>query len=206
MSPEELHDLKSVEYYSASVAAWYNTQLEHDKNLLTLSAGGIGLLITLLTTVGVPSAEGLVLYVVSLGCFVVCLGSVLVIFKQNGKYVEELLKGDTPPHNPSLQRLDSVAIYSFAAGVIFAAMIGISAAITSYSLKEKAVANENKPSSDKSVLRESFNGASKLQPDLTKSFTGAANLKPAAPASSGSANPSQSSSSTQPSPQQNGSK
>lgn len=185
MSPEELLALKSVEYYSASITAWYNTHLEHDKNLLTLSAGGIGLLITLLTTGGVPSAEGLVLYIVSLCCLVVCLGSVLAIFKQNGKYVEALVNGETPPPNPVLQRLDSIAIYSFAAGVIFAVVIGISAAITSYSNKEKAMTNATKSSSDKTLFRESFNSASNLKPDLGKSFTGAENLKPSVPVSSG---------------------
>lgn len=51
MSPEEIDDQKRVEYYAASVNAWFNTSLEHDKSLFTLSAGGIGLLITLLTTV-----------------------------------------------------------------------------------------------------------------------------------------------------------
>lgn len=57
MTPQEIEDLKTVEYYSAAVTAWFNTALEHDKSILTLAAGGIGLLITLLTTVGLSTAE-----------------------------------------------------------------------------------------------------------------------------------------------------
>lgn len=208
--PTDTQELKAVEFYSASVAAWYNTQLEHDKNLLALSAGGIGLLITLLTTVGVFSVVGLVLYFVSLCCFVTCLGCVLVIFKRNGKYIEVLVKGDIPPNDPSLQHLDSVAIYSFAAGVFFAVVLGFSAAITSYSNKEKEkiMANENKASSGKTFAQDSFTGAANLRPqqDMTKSFTGAENLRPPAPSSSTAGSATQGATTTQSSSQQSGNK
>jgi hypothetical protein len=43
MTDQEQHDRKDVEHYASSVDAWYNTRLELDKSLLTLSAGGIGL-------------------------------------------------------------------------------------------------------------------------------------------------------------------
>jgi hypothetical protein len=41
------YDQKEVEYYAAQVNAWLNTKFEHDKSLLTLSAGGLGLLISI---------------------------------------------------------------------------------------------------------------------------------------------------------------
>ena len=44
-SPDETTRLKEVEFYAANVGAWLNTSLEHDKSILTLSAGGIGLLV-----------------------------------------------------------------------------------------------------------------------------------------------------------------
>ncbi|PKF49010.1 hypothetical protein AT251_22010 [Enterovibrio nigricans] len=49
---------KEVEFYAATVGAWLNTKFELDKSLLTLSTGAIGLLVTLLTTVGASSVEG----------------------------------------------------------------------------------------------------------------------------------------------------
>lgn len=80
MTAEEIAHQKEVEYYASSVNAWFNTSLEHDKSILTLAAGGIGLLITLLTTIGLSSAEALVLYVGAITSFLVALISVLVVF------------------------------------------------------------------------------------------------------------------------------
>lgn len=57
MNEERNTQEKDIQFYAASVTAWFNTRLEHDKSLLALSAGGIGLLVTLLTTVGVKSIE-----------------------------------------------------------------------------------------------------------------------------------------------------
>ena len=40
-----LEEQKGVAYYSALVNAWITTRMEKDKQLLTLSAAGIGLII-----------------------------------------------------------------------------------------------------------------------------------------------------------------
>jgi hypothetical protein len=74
-------------------------------------------------------------------------------------------------------RLDNIAIAAFAAGIIFSSVIGASAAINSYSNKEKAMANENNQKTGFSV-----NGVSNLKPaaELNKSFNGVNNLKPTA--------------------------
>jgi hypothetical protein len=148
-----------------------------------------------------------------------------VIFKKNGKYVEVLVKGDVAPNDPSLQCLDSVAIFSFVAGVIFAVVVGISAAVASFNNKEKSMANENKPSSDKTVCIESFNGASNLKPsqdvgvaisrgaadlatqqDVAHSFARAQNLQPSAPASEGVGGGTQQGQTAQPASPQGGNK
>jgi hypothetical protein len=70
------HDPNQAEWYAANLAAWFATRLEHDKSLLTLSAGGIGLLITLVSTVGIHSAESLILYILAFIAFVLCLAAV----------------------------------------------------------------------------------------------------------------------------------
>ena len=176
MTPDELVYQKKVQHYSASVNAWYNTQLEHDKSLLTLSAGAIGLLTTLLTARGTNSPEGLVLYLTSLACFVACALIVLAIFKQNGKIIEAIVHNKAPPPHAAI--LDALAIYTFAAGVILAAIIGGSAAISTY-MKENSVAIEKKDSSSTAEFKESFQGAAKLVQGLeNKSYTGAQNLLP----------------------------
>jgi hypothetical protein len=204
MTPEEIGRQKEVEYYASSVNAWFNTSLEHDKSILTLAAGGIGLLITLLTTVGLSSAEALVLYVGAIASFLVALVSVLVVFRRNRTYIEQVLAGTSGGNDPVLTRADSIALWAFGVGVIFTAVVGIATAIHSYTSKEKVMANEPTKPTQPAPLRESFNGATKVQPgiamdsfngavNLQKSFNGASNLQPqpiastAAPAASATA-------------------
>lgn len=180
MTQDKIDDQKKIEFYAASVSAWYESSLEHDKSLLTLSAGGIGLLITLLTTVGLGTAEALVLYVGAIASFVVALISVLRVFRGNQKHIEDILSGNNPSTDPALSRLDVTAIWSFGLGVVFTAVIGISAAIHSFTTKEIIMANETPKITATVPLRESFNGAANLQSggDLGKSFNGAGNLQP----------------------------
>lgn len=180
MTQDEIDDQKKIEFYAASVTAWYASSLEHDKSLLTLSAGGIGLLLTLLTTVGLGTSEALVLYVGAIISFVVSLVSVLFVFRGNQKHIEDILSGKNQGADPALSRLDGIAISSFGIGVVFTAVIGISAAIHSFTSKEKIMANETTKTTETVPLRENFNGASNLQSgtDLGKSFSGAGNLQP----------------------------
>ena len=180
MTPEEIESQKRVEYYAASVNAWFNTSLEHDKNLLTLSAGGIGLLLTLLTTVGLSSAEALVLYICAITSFVVALVAILVVFRRNRTHIEDILSGKSTSNDPLLTKLDATALWAFGIGVLFTAIIGIAAAVHSYSTKEKTMTNETTKKTETVPLRENFNGATNLQPstDFTKSFNGAGNLQP----------------------------
>jgi hypothetical protein len=180
MTPQEIEDLKKIEYYSAAVTAWFNTALEHDKSILTLAAGGIALLITLLTTLGLSTAEALVLYIFAIGCFVVALVSVLIVFRDNKIYIEHILTGKEAGTDPFLAKVDGIAIWSFGLGVVLTAVIGISAAINSFTSKEKTMATESNKATQSSSINESFNGAARIQPtgDFTKSFNGAANLQP----------------------------
>lgn len=185
MTPEEIVHQKEVEYYASSVNAWFNTSLEHDKSVLTLAAGGIGLLLTLLTTVGLSSAESLILYIAAITSFLVALIAVLVVFRHNRTYIEQILTGKTTGNDPVLSKADTVALWAFGLGVVFTAIIGIAAAVHSFTSKDKAMANESSKSNQSVPLRESFNGATNLQPatDFTKSFNGAGNLAPQAPMS-----------------------
>lgn len=183
-----IDEQKHVEFYSAGLTAWYTTRLEHDKSLLTLSAGGIGLLMTLMTTVGVSSAESLVLYLCALMAFLICLGAVLLIFKKNADHIEGVIAGTALQNDPALGRLDAIGVWAFVFGVVFSVLIGISAAINSYDKGEKKMSSSDQKQNSTSIAQESFNGMAKLQPqtDLTKSFNGIAKLQPTSPQSSSS--------------------
>ena len=157
MTPEEIAHQKEVEYYASSVNAWFNTSLEHDKSILALAAGGIGLLITLLTTVGLSSAEALVLYVGAITSFLVALVSVLVVFRHNRSYIEQVLAGKIDESDPVLAKADSIALWAFGVGVVFTAVIGIAAAIHSYTLKESIMSKDSTKSTQSIPLHKSFN-------------------------------------------------
>jgi hypothetical protein len=201
MTPEEVNQQKDVEFYAASVNAWYNTSLEHDKSIFALSAGGVGLLITLLTTVGVTSTMLLWLYITAILFFLVALCSMLYIFRRNRTHVEDVLSGQTAS-DPVLDKLDLVAISSFALGAVFTAVVGISAAFNSYESKGVKVANEKpintapvqstlgKSFNDVGRLQNSFNGIGRVQPQSVGGQStpspAPAPAAPATPASGGS--------------------
>jgi hypothetical protein len=171
---------KEVQFYAQTIAAWFNTRLEHDKSLLTLSAGGIALLITLLTTVGVKSVEGLVLYILSIISFIACLISVLFIFSRNASYLESVIKSNTPT-DPILKTLDRIAILCFLLGVIMASILGVSVATTSFIKKEEVKMSSESKNKKVEIVKESFNGANNLRPqspEVIKSFNGITNLRP----------------------------
>ena len=121
---------KEVEFYSAAVNAWFGTRLEHDRSLLTLSAGGVGLLVTLLSTVGIHSVESLILYIVALISFLICLTVVLCIFKRNAAYLQAVIHGSND-NDPLLGILDIAAISSFLLGALISSIIGIAIAVHS---------------------------------------------------------------------------
>ncbi|MFA7350835.1 MAG: hypothetical protein WC009_08750 [Methylotenera sp.] len=166
---------EELEFYSASVNAWYSTALEHDKSLLTLSAGGIGLLITLLTMDEIKSCLTLVLYSIAMVCFVICLISVLKIFNGNREHIIKLFQGDDNLHDPKLERLDKIAFWSFIFGVVFSVIVGITTAYQQFSKKEPNM-TDNKSKTTRGIAQDSFSGVQNLQ----KSFTGVQQLKPAA--------------------------
>jgi len=180
MAQEDLNNQKQIEFYAAGANAWFNSSLEHDKSLLALSAGGIGLLITLLTTIGLHSVVELVLYCGAIINFVVTVISTLRIFRLNQTYLVKILKEQNVGSDPVLSRYDLIAQWTFGIGAVFTAFIGISAAIHSYTLKENVMAPNSKKSPGTVSVGDSFNGANNLQPgaDFTRSFNGAGNLQP----------------------------
>lgn len=172
-------DPKDLAFYAASVEAWYSTRFERDKSLLTLAGGGIGLLITLLSTVGIRSRESLVLYVLALFSFAVCLGAVLWIFHRNSDHIEEIIADGKTTEDRWLTVLDCVAVLTFLFAVVLASVISISAAFHSFETQEKSMSTQE----DKKIMaNDSINGVARLrtsQPDTSgRSVNGAAKLKP----------------------------
>lgn len=159
----------------------YNTKLEYDKSLLVLSAGAIGLLITLLTTVGVNSTALLFVFAAAIISFVVCLITVLAILSRNGKHLEDLIAGKRT-NDSILSFLDSLSIFTFILGVILASVIGLVTATNVVIAKEANMSDKK----ESNLTFDSVNGASNLAPQGIEkgSFNGAQNLAPQRPNSS----------------------
>lgn len=191
MSEDEFNKAKQVEYYAASVSAWFDTALERDKTLVTLSAAGIGLMVTPFGTSSVHSIASLVLAIVAILCFVVCVIFVLLIFRHNKNHIEAVLAGK--PVSKALWWLDNAAMWSFISGVLCAAAMGIGAAVEAHSVSNESHAKENSLTKNSSKPTgvptfDSVYGMKALNPDLGKSFNNMGNLQPpsSTPVASGS--------------------
>jgi hypothetical protein len=177
MSNGQQNDPKEVEFYAAMVNAWLNTKFEHDKSLLTLSAGAIGLLITLVSTVGVQSRGALALYGLALGAFVICLSALLWIFRRNAKHLEGVVQGGQTTDSV-LTVLDRIAAWSFWCGVLFSAIVGTQTALHSYGETEREMAE--KKTTQGVPAYDSVNGIANMAPQgiQKRSVEGIANLNP----------------------------
>ncbi len=153
---------KEIEFYAASLNAWLNTKLERDKSLLALSSGALGLLITLISTIGVTSIESLVLHILALMCFVLSLSSVLWVLGRNATHLQRIVLHDEK-NDALLDTLDKTAVVSFIAGVVFTSVIGVSVAISKYVDKESVV-SEKKSQGTPGIGMDSFNQFSTMRP------------------------------------------
>lgn len=185
MTSPDLDNQKDVEFFAAGVNAYYASALERDKSILTLSTGGIGLLLTLLTTVGTKSIWVLVFSGIAVLYFLICVFSLLTIFQKNNEHIERILNGTGQVDDPELAKLDKDVRKSFAGGVMCAVVVGGLSAWNLYSDKlEEAREKREKDNAmtikaevtitGSNVATESYNGVL----TLTKSFNGIASLRP----------------------------
>ena len=161
------------------VAAWFNTSLEHEKSLLTLSSAGIALLISITLKGDLKPLLALVFYGVALWSFVVCLITVLWIYRQNRPHLEAIVASRASTSR-LLTILDVIALCSFLAGIMSASILGFCIAIHAFSLQERPVTAEDKGSPKTQVFNDSFNRAINMQTPvdpLAKSFSGAGKMQ-----------------------------
>ena len=106
---------------------WAENRMTLDRSLLQLSAAGIGLLVTLLTTVATWRGLELLIYLAAalffLGTIVLCLW----IFRKNCEYLEAILRGKA--RKPNLRCLDRLSFGFFVAALVLSLF---AAAVTCY--------------------------------------------------------------------------
>jgi hypothetical protein len=167
----EDYEAKDRLFYSAMINAWLHTKIERDKQLLTLSSSAIGLLVTLLRTVGVSSWLQIALFSVTLFAFLVTVISILIILGKNATRIQETLNG-SETRNRALALLDEVATISFIMGMIMVVIIGIYSATTSLSEKGTNMNKDNIGNTPRHSVgtnrRDSWNDVHKLRPQPPK--------------------------------------
>ena len=177
-SDSELQSQKDAEFYAANLNAWFTSSIERDKNLLTLSSGAIGILVTLLSTVGIQEQYQLYLYIPALFCFLTCIVLVLKVFKANQKHIEQVIQG-FEGFDVKLKIIDTSVNLAFGIGVTLSILIGITAAFHS-NIERIERMSKNTKTTGVVVANDSVNGLSTLKPNtiLQKSVNGASQLKP----------------------------
>ena len=162
---------KNIEHYSVLLQAWIQTKMESDKTLVTLSAAGIGLLVTILTTAGVRRIWEVLLYLGSFAGFLTTIWTSLTIYQLNSKHIETELKQSTG-QDLKLEKYDKRSKRAFIFGAICACLIGVVAATNEVSSKMGVNLAENKETTSQ-VIRDikSLDGLSKLRPESTQSET-----------------------------------
>jgi hypothetical protein len=180
---DDQREKRELAHYTATVTAWFNTRMEHDKSLLTLSTAAIGVLIALASKITLRSLASLILYIATLASFILCLAIVLWIYRQNSKHLENLVQSDAA-HDRLLGFLDPAAIWTFGAGIMFASMLGLTIAVDSFKSQEPEMSVNDKGKA-RIVVGDSFNKAFNTRPVgsvdvFQKSLNGAAKMRPEA--------------------------
>ncbi len=147
-------EAKNIAHYSVMLQAWIETRMARDKSLITLSAGGVGVLVTLLTTVGLARPWQIWLYAGSFLGFLATIGIALVIYQKNAELIENDFRGDVK--DLKLKTFDIASIATFYVGAIFAVLIAISSALTQPTKKGDYGMGE--------TMKKSLDGISNLKP------------------------------------------
>lgn len=188
--PDSINQQKDVAYYSALLNAWIQTKMERDKTLASLSVGGIGLLVTILSTVGVRYPWQIGLYCGAFLSFALVLGTLIYIFDRNSRHIEEVINKKAS-QDLALKRYDKLSLCAFIAGAVFFMAIAVVTAVDKLDEKGGAKLSEEKKTENVTQqvsLKESLNGISNLslKSEITtsfrdfSSFAGIANLRPQA--------------------------
>lgn len=167
---KEDYEAKDRAFYSAMISAWLNTKLERDKQLLTLSTSVIGLLVTLLRTVGVSNFSQRLLFGAALIAFLFTVISVILILGKNANHIEKTLDG-SETENRHLAFLDQFATITFIIGMIMVVIIGMCSAKISLIEKGTNMNQDNIGNTHRESVKtnnDSWNGVNKLRPQPPK--------------------------------------
>jgi len=170
---------------------YFNAALETDRQLLTLSAGGLGLLLTLLTTKGAANTWILALYGLSAILFLANIFALIKILDLNKTYILDVASKGSHLCK-LLSALDKLVRRLFIAASASAIILAIVIGLHSTDKGKEKMADENKPTltTQRVLVTESVDGIA-IPVQMTKSANGVGG--PMTPASTGAQQPIQAS-------------
>jgi hypothetical protein len=167
LTNDELNRAKSVEFVSQAYASYYNTTMEKDKSILTLSVAGLGFLITF---INLSSQLGLFEYFIFIFAalsYLISIFSIITIFEKNADHIVAVVtdSDDSDRSGNELKKYDKRAIRSFYCGIVISLIFGLTTTFN------KAIEVDNM--TDKNVLNrvfvgDSVEGMSKMKPQLAR--------------------------------------
>ena len=177
-SPRDESTAQRSAAYPVLLQAWIDTRMERDRLLAALSAGGIGLLITLLAATGLPRLWIGILYLASAVAFILSLGCTVTMLSKNAIHLEAVVLG-TEGIAGKLRQLDRATFAALIAGLLFFVSAAGSTAITEYhdQTVERTMSDDIEPRTPEPEppLTKSLEGVEKLVPG---SLQGVENLVP----------------------------
>lgn len=167
---------KYVEFNSQSYASFYNTKLEKDKSILTLSVAGLGFLVTFTNFAEKLGVFSYCAFILAAFAYLTCIYHVVTIFEKNASYIIEITtdSGKEGELEVQLKKHDKIVIRSFYIGIFLSLALGISTSVQSQ-LKGPKMSDKNKENQEHEVhIGDSFSGLSQL----SESFSGLSGMKP----------------------------
>lgn len=126
------HEKKALVYYEHLLDSLIITRMEYDKSLLLISIGGVGLLITLLTTLKFPSIYYILFFIISILALLITGIMIAYTFYISTTYIKFILANQNKKaekENKKLKLLRWIIVFSFTSGIAFAVGVGILAAV-----------------------------------------------------------------------------
>jgi len=176
---------RDIEFYAAALDGYYTTSFEYDKGIFTLAAGGLGLLVTLLTTSTLKTLPELFGYLGGIRAFSDELLLLLWIFRLNKDHILHVVLQQEELSSKKLKRVDFAVVCFFVIGVVFTGFVGVSAAVHSYDKVVDVPNNKPKSPATPLIRSDNVNGIKQLRPDTLQASAANAKKSVATRASSG---------------------
>lgn len=142
-----------IQYYSASLNGWLNTKLEETKTFITLSTGGIGVLLIFFPNI--PNNNFLIYcYFISIVLFIISVASFTTIFGVNAKYLVEQINKDKKEENVNLIKKSKniLILLSFLGKTAFSLAVLISCFLPAYLKFNSYESNSSELNLNKKIL------------------------------------------------------